>query len=314
MKKLILCLALLVIFGCASNDDKTVPEPEQPVKEKTDIFAIEFNSVKEVQLVGLAETTAVRVGLGNDSVVISTMTSKNGQTVFNTVSYLKADDVKHISHSDKGLFDFKFDTKIVSSRTVDTLFSNLKQLMQVYHLKDVYRCRSSKFWPQLVDYAPDKRGPGLLRLEQELYFPNLEAEAYLVFDYNSQNLVDVIFRKTPDHLEGDYYTSGPGSQLTQSLGTFSLFCNEEYKTLKPNYIGEEFLKDIDKDASDLADIHIQRYSQNSVTLDLKKMGLGNELRNLTEIASELKKHRGFMSQSHWDFYFQSIQTVRGSHN
>ncbi|MCK6598967.1 MAG: hypothetical protein L6Q37_11435 [Bdellovibrionaceae bacterium] len=314
MKTLILFLALLVIFGCANNDDKAVPKAEQPVKEKTDISASEVSSIKEVQLVGLAETTAVRVGLENDSVVISTMTIANGQSVFKTVFYPKVNDFKQINYSDKGLFDFKFDTKIASSRTVDTLFSKFKKLMQVYHLKDVYRCRSSKFWPQMVDYTPDKRGPGLLRLEQELYFPSLEAEAYLVFDFNSEKLFDIVFRKTPDHLEGDYYTSGLGSQLTQSLGTFSLFCKEGYKTLKPNYIGEEFLKDIDKDASDLADIYIQRYIPNAMTLDLNKMGLGNELRNLSQIMSELKKHRAFISESHWDFYIHSIQTVRGFHN
>lgn len=317
MKTVFFGLALLVIFGCANKDDKATPSPGENVAGKTNVSDAKFNSVKEIQLQGLSERTTIRVGQTNDVLVVSAKTIENGQAVFKTVSYINPqaeseNEVKNEVNLSQGLFESKFDTEITSSRTVDTLFSDFKQLMQVYHLKDIYRCRSSKFWSQLVDYTPDKRGPGLLRLENELYFPDLEAEVYLVFDFNSQKLADIKFRKTWDHLEGDFYTSGPGSQLAQSLGTFSLFCKEEYKTLKPNYIGEEFLSDVDKNASELADIHIQRYSQNTQPLDLGKMGLGNELRSLSEIKSELKKHRGFMSPSHWDFYFHSVQSVRGS--
>jgi hypothetical protein len=329
MKKITLLLVLNIILvttiSCSnSNPAKNGNIPAAPTYQEY-VENNNFDSITEINLLGLAKPTLIRVAKNKNQSIISFLSDNATAKKYKTLYVQTNDKAVTFKVTDDGLlFETKFDTTPKVKSDIDTQLQPFIRLMKAYHTKDIYRCRSSKFWPLLVKHVPEKRGYALLRLGQSLQLIEQKLDITLAIDPSSKEVSDFNIKildtssaeiyYTSSNIKDEDYVYGAIGDITRPLDVFQIACSQAYEKSFPNLYGFILLPNADPKISENAD----RYLQNSFSKDalsLEKLDVSifnkyNEPIDINSITERLELMSFFIQPQQLEFYDQSTLQIK----
>lgn len=320
-------LALLIfnlsfLIACQKSAEDTHPIP---TTEKIN-SAGEIKSLTEYEIQGLAKPTTIRVSKLSNSVIVSFKTSDNNTVVYKTLLANETDGKRNIQVTDQAyLFNDEFSNKVSKHRTVDSQYGLFTKVIQLKHIKDIYRCRNSILWTSLLNHTPNQRGSAFIALGEDMIHLDLSWEVIFPIDFISSTISGFSIKKQKADSHQPYYTSmaltdpdyvwGDDGSTTKSFFMFNLACNEAYEKIQPTLTGNGYIPSIDQMASFESDSFLKKiFDQSKFNLPLQASSFldNDDSLVIAELSKVLESHRDYNQPFVQEFYRTSLNKIRNS--
>lgn len=322
LKLVLLTFSVSFLIACQkAADDK------QPILTTEKIISSEeIKYLTEYEIQGLSMPTTIRVSKLSNSVIVSMKTTGDNKTSYKTLIAKKVNGKDFIEETtDAYLFDSEFSIKISKQRTIDAQYDLFKKMIQLKHIKDIYRCRSSMLWPTLLNHTPDQRGFAFLALGEDMIHLDLSWEVILAIDLKSSAIADFSIKKQKADSHQPFYTSmtltdpeyiwGHDGSTTKSFLMFNLACNEAYEKVQPNLTGNGYIPSIDQMVSLESDSFLKRiFDKSKFTLPLQASTFldSDDSLVVAELPTLFESYKDYNQPLVQEFYKSSLNKIRSS--